>query len=192
AGIIVAEPDGQGCCGALHAHGGDPAAAGTLGARNREAFDGTGTVLTLASGCHESLEASLRGTAETLDAQAFLAARAQALRFAPCHERVALHLPCTQRNGVRSVAATRALLARVPGLEVVELDAGHGCCGAAGTQLATDRERAAVFREPLLAQLHASGATRLLSANIGCRLHFANGTRVAVQHPLEFLAERIP
>ena len=30
---------------------------------------------------------------------------------------------------------------------------------------------------------------RLLGANIGCRLHFTNGTRMPVQHPLEFLAQ---
>ena len=79
------------------------------------------------------------------------------MRFRPRQERIALHLPCTQRNVVRSEGATRALLARAP----------------------------------LLAQLAASGATRLLSANIGCRLHFANGTRLPVQHPLEFLAESL-
>lgn len=191
AGVVVAEPGGQGCCGALHAHAGDLAATAALGARNQRAFARAGTVLTLASGCHETLEASLRGVAATEDAQVFLAARVEALAFRPCRERVALHLPCTQRNGVHSVAATRALLARVPGLEVVSLDAGHGCCGAAGTQLATDPARAARFREPLLAQLHASGATRLLSANIGCRLHLANGTGMRVQHPLEFLAEQL-
>ena len=109
-----------------------------------------------------------------------------------CRERVALHLPCTQGNVVRSADATRALLARVPGLEVVELDAGFGCCGAAGTQMATDPVRAAQFRAPLLAQLAASGATCLLSANIGCRLHFANASAVPVRHPLEFLAALLP
>jgi len=99
-----------------------------------------------------------------------------------------LHLPCTQRNVVKSDVATRALLARVPGLEVIELDAGHGCCGAAGTQMLTAPGRANTFRQPLLDQFLASGASRLLSANIGCRLHFANGTPLPVQHPLEFLA----
>jgi hypothetical protein len=73
-----------------------------------------------------------------------------------------------------------------------ELDTGFGCCGAAGTQMATDPVRAAQFRAPLLAQLAASGATRLLSANIGCRLHFANSAAVPVQHPLEFLAALLP
>ena len=187
-GTEVALPAGQACCGALHAHAGDTATAAALSARNRQAFSGSATVLTLASGCHESLAQALHGQADTRDALDWLAAHADRLAFRPCNERIALHLPCTQRNVVRSVGATRALLARVPGLQVVELDAGFGCCGAAGTQMATDPGRAAQFRQPLLDQLHASGATRLLSANIGCRLHFANAARVPVQHPLEFLA----
>ena len=191
AGIALTEPGGQACCGALHAHAGAIEATRALAARNRRAFSGAGTVLTVASGCHEALAAALDGVAQTMDAQVFLAARAVGLRFRPSTERVALHLPCTQRNGVGSVAATRALLALVPGLELVPVDAGHGCCGAAGAQMATDPEGAGVFRAPLLDQLHASGATRLLSSNIGCRLHLANGTAIPVQHPLEFLAEHL-
>jgi glycolate oxidase iron-sulfur subunit len=188
-GVAVRIPDQQGCCGSIHAHAGDPSAARVLGCRNRDAFDATRTVLTLASGCHEAVARTLHGRAEVVDALAFLAARADRLAFRPVPERIALHLPCTQRNVVRSDGATRALLARVPGLEVVELDAGFGCCGAAGTQMLTDPARAAAFRAPLLEQLAASGATRMLSANLGCRLHFANAARVPVQHPLEFLAE---
>jgi glycolate oxidase iron-sulfur subunit len=191
AGIGLAQPAGQACCGALHAHAGDIATADALAACNRAAFAGARTVLTLASGCHESVEGALAGVAETHDALDFLAARAGRLQFRACSERIALHLPCTQRNVVRSVDATRMLLARVPGLEIIELDAGYGCCGAAGTQMATDPARAAQFRRPLIDQLHACGATRLLSANIGCRLHLANATAVPVQHPLEFLAERL-
>jgi glycolate oxidase iron-sulfur subunit len=191
-GVALVEPAGQGCCGALHAHAGDVATAARLAARNARAFAGARHVLTLASGCHEAVAGAMPAGTEAQDAIAFLAARADELPLRECRERVALHLPCTQRNVVRSVAATRTLLARVPGLEVVELDAGFGCCGAAGTQMATDPLRAAQFRAPLLAQLAASGATRLLSANIGCRLHFANSAAVPVQHPLEFLAARLP
>ena len=187
-GIDLQVPDHQTCCGALHAHAGDDEASATLAATNRTAFAGTQTVLTLASGCHESLGQALIGTATAVDAIAFLAARADGLRFGQRRERVALHLPCTQRNVVRSDVATRALLARVPGLEVIELEAGHGCCGAAGTQMLTAPGRANAFRQPLLDQFRASGASRLLSANIGCRLHFANGTPLPVQHPLEFRA----
>ncbi|MFD0739031.1 (Fe-S)-binding protein [Lysobacter koreensis] len=188
AGVAVAAPLAQTCCGSVHAHAGDRDRAQRLAALNREAFGAADTVLTLASGCHESLVQSLPG-ATVVDALSFLADHAAALRFDEHRERVALHLPCTQRHAVKSVPALRRLLARVPGLQVVELDAGHGCCGAAGTAMLTDRARADHYRQPLLTQLSASGASRVLSANIGCRLHLGKGTALPVQHPLEFLAQ---
>ena len=187
-GIELVEPAGQGCCGALHAHAGNAATARRMAARNHRAFAHAGTVLTLASGCHEAVAGALAGDAATVDAIAYIEAHAPSLQWRECRERVALHLPCTQRHVVRSVDALRRLLARVPGLAVIELDAGFGCCGAAGSQMLTDPERADDYRRPLLAQFAASGATRLLSANVGCRLHFANATDRLVQHPLEFLA----
>ncbi|MDI9238717.1 (Fe-S)-binding protein [Lysobacter sp. LF1] len=192
-GIELAVPAGQACCGTLHAHGGDVDGAQRLATRNRDAFASSATVLTLASGCHDAVAQALPGPRRVVDAIAFLADRIaeapDALRWRPSQARVALHLPCTQRSVVRSAPALRRLLAAVPGLEVIELDAGYGCCGAAGLQMLDDPARAAEFRAPLLRQLESSGATRLLSANIGCRLHFAGGTAVPVQHPLEFLAE---
>lgn len=191
AGVNVVQPALQACCGMLHAHAGDIATANALAGRNRSAFAEADTVLTLASGCHEAVAGALAGAAVTHDALAFLALHADWLQFRASNERIALHLPCTQRNVVRSVDATHALLARIPGLEIVELDPGYGCCGAAGTQMATDPARAAQFRQPLLEQVRASGATRLLSANIGCRLHFANAAGIPVQHPLEFLAAHL-
>ena len=187
-GFDVDVPVDQGCCGTLHAHAGDVAAAARLAARNHAAFAGHGRVLTLASGCHEAVTAALGGPESVEDAAAFIARQPPRLRFRPTPERVALHVPCTQQTLARSGGATRALLDRVPGLDVVVLDAGHGCCGAAGTRMLSDPGRAAAFRAPLLAQLARSGAGRLLSANIGCRLHLANGTQVPVEHPLAFLA----
>ncbi len=191
-GIEVHVPPDQGCCGALHAHAGNLEGAEALATRNRSAFGEASDappVLTLASGCHESVAGALPGRA--IDALEFLDRHVDRLSFAARPERIGLHLPCTQRNVVGSGPALRRLLARVPGLEVVELDAGHGCCGAAGSNMLVDSDRAGAFREPLLDQLHACGATRVLSANIGCRLHLANGTPVPVQHPLELLAEAL-
>lgn len=189
-GMRVECPAAQTCCGALHAHAGDTATARRLEAKNRHAFAHAEVVLTLASGCHEAVADAVGE--RVVDAGVFLARHADALRFAPRRERIALHLPCTQRNVVRSDSALRDLLAQVPGLDVVVIDAGFGCCGAAGTQMLTDPARAARFRQPLLDQFAASGASRLLSANIGCRLHFANGTALPVQHPLEFLSGCLP
>ena len=203
-GVDVVESAGQHCCGSLHAHAGNLTGAQRLASRNRLAFGSLAqdfnaagsaesagpstTVLTLASGCHQAVSDALGAPKQAMDAIAFIEARARPLRWRPCRQRVALHVPCTQRSVPGSVAALRRLLARVPGLEVVELDAGFGCCGAAGAQMLTDPMRANDYRRPLLAQLQEARATRLLSANIGCRLHFANATDRVVEHPLEFLA----
>ena len=189
AGLALETPSAQTCCGTLHAHAGAADRAAALADANRAAFAGHALVIGLSSGCHEAIADALAGRAVVRDAIDVLAERADRLRFAPRTERVALHLPCTQRNVVRSDGALRALLAKVPGLEIVDLDAGLGCCGATGTAMLADPARAATFRQPLLDQLAGSGATVVLSANIGCRLHLANGTAVPVRHPLEFLAE---
>ena len=190
-GIDVHVPVQQTCCGALHAHAGNTDESELLATRNRAAFSNCSAVLTLATGCHEAVAHSLRNTSATEDAIAFVHQHAATLRFRECNERVALHLPCTQRNVVKSVAATRALFNGVPGLTVIELTAGYGCCGAAGAQMLLDPARADAYRQPLVEQFERSGATRLLSANIGCRLHLANAIEKPVQHPLEFLASLI-
>jgi glycolate oxidase iron-sulfur subunit len=188
-GLAVTLPAGQGCCGAAAAHAGDEATAVRLGDANQRAFAGQSEVLCLASGCQESLARSLAGT-PVEDALALLDRHGDRLRFRACDRRIALHLPCTQRSVVRSDAALRRLLARVPGLDLVELP-DTGCCGAAGLHQLAEPERAARLRVPLLEALAASGATELLSANVGCRLHLGSGTMVPVRHPIDFLAEHL-
>ncbi|MDY0021994.1 (Fe-S)-binding protein [Arenimonas caeni] len=190
AGIATTEPAGQGCCGAAAAHAGDADGAQALAASNRAAFSGQARVLCLASGCQDTLARALGGVAAVEDALVALDRVADALAFRPASRRVALHLPCTQRNVVRSDAALRRLLARIPGLDLVDLP-DTGCCGAAGLHQLAEPDRAAALRAPLLEALAASGASELLSANIGCRLHLAGGTRIAVRHPIDFLAEHL-
>jgi glycolate oxidase iron-sulfur subunit len=187
--VAAALPGAQRCCGAAAAHAGDAGGAAALAAANRAAFAGSGTVLCLASGCRGTLAPALDGVAAVEDALVFLAARADALRFRDAGDRVvALHLPCTQWASAGSVGATRRLLARVPGLRVVELP-DAGCCGAAGLHMLDFPARAAVLRAPLLEAFARSGAGQLLSANIGCRLHLANALDAPVRHPLDLLGE---
>lgn len=190
AGLATVEPAGQGCCGAAAAHAGDAAGAETLAAANRRAFASETRVLCLASGCQDTLARALGAETTVEDALVALERVADDLVFRPATRRVALHLPCTQRSVVRSDGALRRLLARVPGLDLVELP-DTGCCGAAGLHQLSEPARAAALRAPLLEALEASGASELLSANIGCRLHLAGGTKITVRHPLDFLAEHL-
>jgi glycolate oxidase iron-sulfur subunit len=190
AGVKLAMPRTQTCCGALHRHGGNPEAAEALAQRNRQAFDPHATVLTLASGCHAALADALAPGVRVVDALRFLADRLDRLRFAPATGRVALHLPCTQRLSPDSVAALRALLLAVPDLDLIELP-DTGCCGAAGSHMLSFADRAASLRAPLLDTLHKSGADTLISANIGCRMHLDQATGATVMHPIDFLAQQL-
>ncbi|GAB3343746.1 (Fe-S)-binding protein [Marilutibacter aestuarii] len=188
-GVALVAPSAQTCCGSLHAHAGDTAGHARLAQRNLEAFAGSSQVITLASGCHEAIAAALpRDMA--VDAFDYLHAHGGRLRFRPLHARVALHLPCTQR-GAGGAAAMLALLARVPGLEVHRLDAGTGCCGAAGSRMLLDPVRAAAHRQPLLDRIQRLEPDRVLSANIGCRLHLDLGAGRRLEHPLELLAAQL-
>jgi len=191
AGINATMPDLQTCCGALHAHAGASDTASELAQQNRSAFAPGIPVLTSATGCHESLADALDGHAPVRDACAFLLQHVDALRFRPAHVRVALHVPCTQRAIVKSDTALRALLARIPDLDLVELP-DTGCCGAAGSYMFDQPDRARALRQPLLDAFAVSSAALLLSANIGCRLHLAMGdANLSMQHPLQFLADHL-
>lgn len=191
AGIEANIPVGQTCCGTAAVHAGDTAQAGRLATQNRNAFAHRQQVLSLSSGCQETLAGSLDGVSEVHDAVAFLEARGDSLRFRPARgRRIALHLPCTQRSVTRTGPALRRLLARVPDLVLIDLP-DTGCCGAAGTHMLNEPARAAVLREPTIEAAQNLAATEILSANIGCRLHLANGIAIPVRHPLEFLAEQL-
>lgn len=217
AGFDVVRAPGQGCCGTAAAHAGDAASAAALARRNRLAIAAlpvrdpdlpatpdveedewerqwtplpdTRTVLSLATGCQSILANSLAGVADVVDALTFLDREGTDLIFRAATGRIALHLPCSQRV-LGGDAPLRRWLARVPGLDLVELP-DTGCCGAAGLHMLSEPDRAAAFRAPLLEALAASGATELLSANIGCRLHLGNAVSMPVRHPIDFLAEHL-
>jgi glycolate oxidase iron-sulfur subunit len=188
-GIRLADVEGQTCCGAAAAHAGEASQAAGLAARNRDAFRGRAQVLCLASGCQPTLAQSLEGVAEVEDPLRFLARHVDKLRFRDARgRRVALHRPCTQFALAGSIGSMRALLARVPGLEVVELP-DRGCCGAAGVHMLQFPQRAQALAAPVRRDIEDSGASEVLSANVGCRLHLAGGKLGMPRHPLELLAE---
>ena len=181
------------CCGAMELHDGEHAAAEQSAGRVRQAWQASGAtrLLSVTPGCLETLRHALPGV-PVLDPWSLLAERAERLRFRPLPLKVALHLPCTQVNVARSEGAMLQLLRRVPQLEVILLPRPPNCCGAAGSHLLTFPERAAQLREATLRPLATLAPARLLSSNIGCRLHLADGkTRWITQHPLSLLAQQL-
>lgn len=200
-GHDVVTPTQTLCCGALPSH------AGHVDATERNAIRTRAGIATMkvsrvamtASGCSASLRHTLAGSAvAVVDVAAVLAADPAfaTLRFRPLPRRAALHLPCSQVNGGGSAAATRQLLARIPGLTVIELSAQPRCCGAAGSYYLEHPAIADRLRDERLAQIDSQAPDLLLTSNIGCRIHLANGLRqqgsaVPVVHPLTLLAQQL-
>ncbi len=103
--------------------------------------------------------------------------------------RVVYHGHCHQKAEV-GTAATVALLERIPGAEIVELDAG--CCGMAGSfgfeaehydvsmEVGNDRLFPAVLAEPADTVLAATG--------VSCRQQIHHGTARKAMHPVELVA----
>jgi glycolate oxidase iron-sulfur subunit len=183
------------CCGAMDLHDGATAAAEHSAERVRRAWQASGAtrLLSVTPGCLGTLRHALPDV-PVLDPLSLLAERAGRLRFRPLPLRVALHLPCTQANVARNEAAMLQLLHRVPQLEVISLPRPPSCCGAAGSHLLQFPERAAQLREATLQPLATLAPARLLSSNIGCRLHLAAGGDTAhwtTQHPLSLLAQQL-
>ncbi len=102
--------------------------------------------------------------------------------------KVLYHGHCHQKAEV-GTAATVALLSRIPGAEVSEVDAG--CCGMAGSfgfeaehyevsmQVGEDRLFPAVRAEPADTVVAATG--------VSCRQQIAHGTEREARHPLELV-----
>src|SRR3954447_11390619 len=214
AGCDVANPARQGCCGALHAHGGDLAGARRAARRNRAACGGSGDapIVVNAAGCSVMLNdyahlladdpawaaRAAAFAARVCDVTAFLAARpAGALRFplpprGPVHVSVTYQDPChlAHAQGIRE--PPRALLRAIPGLELCELRDGGLCCGSAGVYNVTHPAEARQLRERKLDAALATGADVIATANPGCLLQLraglaARGRRVQVRHVVELL-----
>jgi glycolate oxidase iron-sulfur subunit len=209
-GYGVDIPGGQGCCGALLQHHGDPVTATDLARANLAAFpaDGLAAIVATASGCTAQL-ADYGALYGAMDPRAAPFARQvrDITRFldeqdwpegllAPLPETVAVHDPCTLRHGLKQHRAVYRLLERIPGLHTLTLNETGACCGAAGSHVLTQPDQAASLRQPQVERLHALGVRTLVSSNLGCALHLAVGIRAAgleveVLHPVSLLARQL-
>ncbi|HEX5950442.1 MAG TPA: (Fe-S)-binding protein [Actinomycetota bacterium] len=201
-GWRVVVPKGQGCCGALHAHHGQLETARTLGRRTLSAFGDTDVVLSTAAGCSAHL-GELGDLLETDDATEFAGRTRDVLAFLaeqhleppganPGVERVAYHDACHALRALHLRDQPRALLATIPGLEVVDVPDGETCCGAAGLSVVTQPETADALMRAKAEGIASTGASVVVSANPGCTMQIAAGLRalgapVEVLHPIELL-----
>ena len=101
---------------------------------------------------------------------------------------VLYHGHCHQKAEV-GTAATVALLSRIPGAEVTEVDAG--CCGMAGSfgfEAEHYEVSMQVGEDRLFPAVRAASADTVVAATgVSCRQQIAHGTERQAQHPLELV-----
>lgn len=204
-GFNVHVPKQQGCCGSLHQHSGEHDTAAQLAEANRHAFAGLklDAIVSTASGCAAQLFEYAEVFADALPAPLyeicdFLLQQwpEDSLSLKPLARRVALHLPCTQRNVLRRPDAAQQLLENIPQLQLQLLAGNDQCCGAAGSYMLTQPDLADRLREQKLEALVETGADVLVSNNLGCALHIAGGMeargmKIEIVHPVLLLAESL-
>lgn len=206
-GAAVTTPADQVCCGALDLHDGRPGIAARLAGVNCRVFgDKAAPILTLASGCAAVLgqygQLSAAGGERLVprleDALGYVDDRwaSFADRLGALNMRIAVFEPCSVRNGAPTHSRAKAVLERLPGVEIVELDPGYGCCGAAGHHFVTRPEQADGLLAPIISQVDAISPDVVAVANIGCALHIggafrARGSGPEVLHPVSLVARSL-
>lgn len=211
-GYEVTMPADQTCCGAMHAHNGEPERAAELSERNLKAFaDPECTVIiTTASGCAAHLLAYPRvlETAGYRRTEAFAqriqdisqflceAPWPEGIALAPLLARAAVHDPCSLRNALRQETAPYRLLSRIPGLSLHPLPGNEYCCGAAGAYVLLQPAMSDALLSEKLTHLKNDPPDLLLTSNPGCSLQLARGIRelglpTRVLHPLQLIEQQL-
>jgi glycolate oxidase iron-sulfur subunit len=101
-------------------------------------------------------------------------------------ERVAYHPPCTLQHGQQIRGKVEGVL-RAVGVDVALCADSHLCCGSAGTYSILQPELSLQLRDRKLANLADTGATTIVSANVGCSAHLQSGTETPVLHWIELV-----
>jgi glycolate oxidase iron-sulfur subunit len=202
-GVALVETAGVGCCGALSAHLDAPDQARALATRNIDIWSaemdaGAEAIVVNASGCAAfvrdypdlladdpvySLKAQrianhVRDPAEVLLANPPTPVRAPTLR------RIAVHQPCTLRNGPALGDAPEAILASL-GYEPQPVADAHLCCGSAGAYSLLQPQMAGQLRDAKISALSATDPETIYTGNIGCWMHLAEKSPTPVRHWIE-------
>ncbi len=208
-GCTVFLPPAQGCCGALHGHGGDLDGARELARANIAAFEGLGidAVIVNAAGCgstlkeydhllHDDADWAARAAAfahKVRDISEFLASiELNTADMRPVDLTVTYQEPCHLAHAQRISAQPRKLLLAIPGLKLIEMRESSLCCGSAGIYNVTQPEMASRLGNRKLDNAEATSADVVVTANPGCHLQLASGlesrgSTMRVRHIVEVL-----
>jgi glycolate oxidase iron-sulfur subunit len=207
-GCDVVTPAAQGCCGALSMHAGREREGLDFARRLIASFEQAevDVIIVNVAGCGSNLkdygrlladdhawaERAAAFSAKTRDISEFLAELEPVAERHAIHARVAYHDAChlAHAQGVRK--QPRAVLAAIPGLEVVSPPESELCCGSAGIYNLIQPEPAAALGERKAHNILSVQPDALVASNPGCLLQISAAlgqleAQIPTFHPIELV-----
>jgi glycolate oxidase iron-sulfur subunit len=207
-GCEVVAPRAQPCCGALFVHAGEEAAAIELAKRTIDAFESADVdaIVTNAAGCGSNVKEyghllrddpayagrSKQFAAKCKDISEVLTSLEPRAPRHPLKLRVAFHDSCHLQHaqGVRS--QPRALLGKIPDLQLAEIPEAAICCGSAGIYNLVQPDTANAIGDRKATLIAPLNADVVATGNPGCVLQLQcslarNGHRTPVVHIIQLL-----
>ncbi|HEY7744606.1 MAG TPA: (Fe-S)-binding protein [Burkholderiales bacterium] len=214
AGCEVVVPSSQTCCGQPAYNSGDRASARALARKVLDEFEGLDYVVVPSGSCGGMIrthfpdlfrdapaerERVQRLCGRTYELTDFLVNVAKAKEFpASFAGSITYHDSCSGLRELGVKAQPRALLARLPGLALKEMEEAESCCGFGGAFAVKYGDIATHIAERKCANIAASGAGAVVLGDLGCMLHIEGrlrrrgDTRTRVLHVAEVLAGETP
>lgn len=220
-GISPFIPKQQGCCGLMAYTAGDRKRAVTLAKHTIDLFSGKDLdyIITTCAGCGAHLKVfpelfdkgpggakAERFSGKVMDAITFLidvvgydtVAQGSPSRRSPARrDKVVYHDPCHLRIKQKVGEAPRRFLRAIPGIEPVELQNPHQCCGHGGTFNFFNYSLSMQILDRRMSEIEQVQPDKIVTGCTGCLLQFQEGikrikteTKIDVLHPLLLWKEK--
>jgi L-lactate dehydrogenase complex protein LldE len=210
AGCEVVVPRTQTCCGQPGYNSGDRASAKALARKLLAEFEDCEYVVAPSGSCagmirthyqdlfsdsHDELKRALHLCGRTYELTDFLVNVSRLERVpGSFNGTVTYHDSCSGLREMQVKAQPRALLAKVPGLTLIEMEEAEVCCGFGGTFSVKFGDISAHIAERKCENIAAARADAVVLGDLGCmlniegRLRRRGDTKTKVMHVAEVLA----
>ncbi|WP_131110287.1 (Fe-S)-binding protein [Sulfuricystis thermophila] len=193
AGCEVVVPPSQTCCGQPAWNSGDRAAAAKLAKKVIAEFEAYEAIVAPSGSCADHIrseypviladEPEWQARAVALGSRVYeltdFLVNVAKLENVPGSftGRITYHDSCTGLRSLGIKAQPRALLAKLPGVELQEMNGAEECCGFGGTFSVKFGEISAAIAERKCANACATGAAAIVGGDLGCLLNIEGKLR---------------
>jgi glycolate oxidase iron-sulfur subunit len=192
-GCEVLIPKEQSCCGALMTHAGRETEAQDAARKMIDIFEplNIDAFVINAAGCGSNLkslgwllrddpqyaERAKKFAAKCRDISEVLSQLEPRAKYSPLPIKVAYQDACHLNHAQGIKAQPRAVLMRIPALDLVDVPEASICCGSAGIYNMVEPVAAAQLGDRKAQHVYSTGASIVVSGNPGCLLQMKNAFR---------------